>query len=111
MGGRKKKLRASIAETEAVMASQRRDEAATKRTMSRYDNATVVAFARGSHLMKTAVTAVIATGPGSRAATALSRTRGSMQTLRSVEIGMRNVELAMSEYEWQGAYHHGVSRK
>ena len=43
-GGRKKKLNATIAAIDVATATHKRDEAATNKTTSKYDNATVVAF-------------------------------------------------------------------
>ena len=49
-GGRKKKLKASIAAIDVVTATHSRDVAATSRTTIRYPSATVVAFERfGRH--------------------------------------------------------------
>src|SRR5262249_59502152 len=48
-GGRKKKLKASIATIDVVTATHSRDVAATSRTTIRYPSATVVEFERLGH--------------------------------------------------------------
>jgi hypothetical protein len=59
-------LKQSIATIDVMTAIQRRDVAATSRTMSRKLRATVVAFAMCSHRTYAAVTAAMATAAPAR---------------------------------------------
>ena len=73
-GGRKKKLRLSIAATDVTTAIQSRDVAATTRTISRNVVVTIAAFETCNHLTNASVTPAMAARPAaSRAASRMVR--------------------------------------
>src|SRR5206468_6649666 len=65
-GGRKKKLKASMAAIDVVTATHNRDVAATSRTTIRYPSATVVEFERLGHHQNRRVSRTIPTNPRRR---------------------------------------------
>jgi hypothetical protein len=65
-GGRKKKLKASIAAIDVVTATHNRDVAATSRTIIRNPSATVVEFERFGHHQSRKVISAIPANPRKR---------------------------------------------